>query len=485
MAIPDDQPQTRFRVDLTAPQGRVVSTHRTDSEAEAVQAFAKIARTDFGKDLGRGANAALVDREQRLDASKVAEGHGVYGMRFLREEGRAAYEAIQPSPPGIRYPVDLPEPARGARPDRAPGEPSHFLRSEGSPDRTDNGGQHRPGTPVAMQNEMTAHRAQPDDDARTAALRNHVLDSLMPGGKGESQPRRAGSDVELANDRSARDVLGRANATELLAYAAARERSPEAEQQVLGDARKRIEADLEAPSGAQRRLLPPVEDRFNVVQGAGSRTYQFRDQPGKVAFTERWLSMATALDSAAVVKAMVDRAEERGWTGMRLDGSEEFKRQAWIAAEARGIKAVGYEPTQSDRTASNQERLRLAKEQPARAAQETSAGGTMTREGARAASGPLARYEELPESAGQPLRRTLDRGYAPVMGELERAMALKGVPEAKRASARIAVQRELDAFARQDKAAKVKLYDLGASRKAPRAAPGHQLQKAAEPDRAR
>ena len=215
------------------------------------------------------------------------------------------------------------------------------------------------------------------------------------------------------------------------------------------------------------------------------RTYQFRDQPEKVAFTERWLSMATVLDNAAVVKAMVDRAEERGWTGMRLAGSEEFKRQAWIAAEARGIRAVGYEPTQSDRAASKQEELRLAKEQPARAAQEAVAGGMMTRKGARAPSGALARSgEHRRESSVQPLQETPTSGYAPVMGELERAMALKGVPEAQRAIARIAVQRELDALSHRNRSAKIKLYDPAALRQAPRAVSKRSLQKA-DPDRVR
>lgn len=85
-----------------------------------------------------------------------------------------------------------------------------------------------------------------------------------------------------------------------------------------------------------------------MVQGVDIRTYQFRDQPEKVAFTERWLSMERALNNLAVVKAMFNREQERGCTAMRLAGSEDFKRQAWIAAEPRGIKAVGHEPTQND-----------------------------------------------------------------------------------------------------------------------------------------
>ena len=58
--------------------------------------------------------------------------------------------------------------------------------------------------------------------------------------------------------------------------------------------------------------------------------------------------METALDNAAVVKAMVDRARHCGCTAICLADSEDFQRQAWIAAETHGIKAVRREPTQND-----------------------------------------------------------------------------------------------------------------------------------------
>lgn len=130
--------------------------------------------------------------------------------------------------------------------------------------------------------------------------------------------------------------------------------------------------DTEVAAVKGQRIETPLEDRFNVVTKFGrGRDYHFRDQPGKVAFKERWLSMQTTSDTPAVVKGMLDRAQERGWESVRIKGSEEFQRQAWVAATARGIKAVGYEPTQGDRTAANEERARLTREDvkaPAQAA---------------------------------------------------------------------------------------------------------------------
>ena len=133
-----------------------------------------------------------------------------------------------------------------------------------------------------------------------------------------------------------------------------------APQQAVVNTIERVAQRAELDATKRLRSEPPLEDRFNVVtRFARGRDYHFRDVPGKVAFKERWLSMQTSVDAPAVVKAMLDRAQERGWEAIRVKGSEEFQRQAWIAATARGIKAIGYEPTQGDRAAVNEERARL------------------------------------------------------------------------------------------------------------------------------
>lgn len=109
-----------------------------------------------------------------------------------------------------------------------------------------------------------------------------------------------------------------------------------------------------------RRPIPPLEDRFNVMTiGLVEKEYHFRDQAGKVAFTDKLLSISTASENPAAIKAMVDRAAERGWDTVKLDGSPEFVRQAWIAASAQGLKAVGHTPTPGDKEAVSKERTRL------------------------------------------------------------------------------------------------------------------------------
>ena len=128
---------------------------------------------------------------------------------------------------------------------------------------------------------------------------------------------------------------------------------------------ERVGADInsmrsEGDTTEKRRAIPPLEDRFNVKRiGLIEKEYHFRDQAGKVAFTDRLLSISTGSESPAAIKAMVDRAAERGWETVRLIGSPEFVRQGWIAATAQGLKAVGHAPTFGDREAASKERTRL------------------------------------------------------------------------------------------------------------------------------
>jgi hypothetical protein len=128
----------------------------------------------------------------------------------------------------------------------------------------------------------------------------------------------------------------------------------------------------EGDTAEKRRAIPPLEDRFNVKRsGLVEKEYHFRDQAGKVAFTDKFMSISTASESPAAIKAMVDRAAERGWQTVRLNGSSEFIRQGWVAATAQGLKAVGHTATTADREAAAKERTRLQVSLDARAPQKS------------------------------------------------------------------------------------------------------------------
>ena len=212
-----------------------------------------------------------------------------------------------------------------------------------------------------------------------------------------------------------------------------------APQQAVVNTIERIaqrEAELDATK--RQRSEPPLEDRFNVVtRFARGRDYHFRDVPGKVAFKERWLSMQTSVDAPAVVKAMLDRAHERGWEAIRVKGSEEFQRQAWIAATARGIKAVGYEPTQGDRAAVNEERARLNRDDikslPQTMRTRSPARPDVRRD--QILERPLAAAEpSIPGRAldsASPQKPTVQAADKPIAAPLRSFLAERGVPVAE------------------------------------------------------
>lgn len=202
-----------------------------------------------------------------------------------------------------------------------------------------------------------------------------IADSL------KSDPYRATFDRETAEwavpgvGRTA-SLSARAGSGGLPEQARASSAMPDAKQGVKAPpSADRVASDInsmrsDGDTAEKRPAIPPLEDRFNVKRiGLVEKEYHFRDQAGKVAFTDKLLSISTGSESPAAIKAMVDRAAERGWETVRLIGSPEFVRQGWIAATAQGLNAVGHTATVGDREAASKERTRLQVGQDSPAAQ--------------------------------------------------------------------------------------------------------------------
>lgn len=211
---------------------------------------------------------------------------------------------------------------------------------------------------AAIANSITAvSRDAFYDDLAVSALRARLIRERAA--MAEQSSRTLATATTAGIDKTA-ETLDRMLPGELKHYEQVGSGSLSAAEQLLVAAQKRIEGDLDIR--APRRPIVPLEDRFNVIPHFGRREYQFRDQGGREAFSEGWLSMRTSSDSAMVAAAMMDRADERGWGTVRSNGSAEFKRQLWIAAEARGIREVGHTPTAEDRVIAAAERSRLQAE---------------------------------------------------------------------------------------------------------------------------
>ena len=79
-----------------------------------------------------------------------------------------------------------------------------------------------------------------------------------------------------------------------------------------------------------------------------NKIYYFRDDEGKVAFEDKGKRIATELDDPGVARSMVELAVAKEWKSIKVNGTNEFKREVWLAASARDMEVSGYRPTDLD-----------------------------------------------------------------------------------------------------------------------------------------
>jgi putative DNA primase/helicase len=96
--------------------------------------------------------------------------------------------------------------------------------------------------------------------------------------------------------------------------------------------------------GRVRLLL----DGLNKQYLRADDKYHFRDKAGEVAFEVQEKKLVTQHDTPSVVSSMIDLAEAQGWSSLKLTGTDEFRREAWLQASLRGLETSGHRPTKLD-----------------------------------------------------------------------------------------------------------------------------------------
>lgn len=219
-------------------------------------------------------------------------------------------------------------------------------------------------------------------------------------------------------------------------------------EQVDAKALAKIESEAER-AALVSRLEAALKDRY-IIKNApvsigavklGHTEYRFRGDSSRVAFTESTFKLATDTNSPSVARSMVDVAQARNWKGLRVSGSEDFRRLVWLEASVRGVKAIGYEPNPADLDV-------LQREQQARQTNRIEP----TRQ---AESEPTASSADKSSARGSGSRKA-------VVAAIEAILVAKGVPEAKRAAVLAAANEKLAQRLRAGITPKVKIYDKAA-----------------------
>lgn len=227
--------------------------------------------------------------------------------------------------------------------------------------------------------------------------------------------------------------------------------TPKAQQQpehVDAKALAKIESDAER-SALVSRLEAALKDRY-IIKNApvsigavkiGHTEYRFRGDSSRVAFTESTFKLATDTNSPSVARSMVDVAQARSWKGLRVSGSEDFRRLVWLEASVRGVKAIGYEPNPADLDVLRREQQawQTNRIEPTRQAESQPPASSTDKSSARGSGGRKA-----------------------VVAAIEAILVAKGVPEAKRAAVLEVANEKLAQRLRAGITPKVKVYDKAA-----------------------
>ena len=68
-----------------------------------------------------------------------------------------------------------------------------------------------------------------------------------------------------------------------------------------------------------------------------------------VAFADHGRRLTTEHEDPAVIHGMLLLAQAKGWTSLRVNGSDRFKAEVWMSATKAGIEVQGYRPREIDR----------------------------------------------------------------------------------------------------------------------------------------
>lgn len=341
--------QPQLQVQATS-QGVSATLYEGDSPWQAMHRLSIQVNQDSpqAKDLTR---ITLTDQGAKFGVAAVRNNTGEMELQFQTSDAQALYRQV------IRErQMELASPADN-------------RMSAAAPQRT------------AAARKAQRESATPDEPSHDE-MRRGIVDRL----EGSEERASGNKPGKPENAELDRQVLERASVEQLRKLQEVARSKPEE----LGDALRKLQKQIEREVArddpdtgkaavATLSVGPPVQERFSVQERLGRRDYWLRDRPDRLGFTETWLSLRTKEHNSAALMGMVDRAVELGWKRLHLEGTPEFKREAWIIANSRGLAVLGYTATLGDREAAQAERKRLT-------------GSIQERDADRAAE-PLARTQ--------------------------------------------------------------------------------------------
>jgi hypothetical protein len=105
------------------------------------------------------------------------------------------------------------------------------------------------------------------------------------------------------------------------------------------------ECDEKADATAQRKEhLKTLDLTFIFVDNR----WVWRSRPEVTAFIDRGEVINIISSRTSAIKGALQAAAAKWGTNLKISGTEEFRRQAWLEGKLLGLNIKGYEPTEAD-----------------------------------------------------------------------------------------------------------------------------------------
>jgi hypothetical protein len=103
----------------------------------------------------------------------------------------------------------------------------------------------------------------------------------------------------------------------------------------------RVKYDYVVPSNIQANYV----HTNNVGE---SEKFFHRDNSKVVAFEDKGERLNTKNEDTKTIGAMLDVAKVKGWESIAVNGSAEFRREAWLEGQSQGLDVRGHKPNEKD-----------------------------------------------------------------------------------------------------------------------------------------
>ena len=141
--------------------------------------------------------------------------------------------------------------------------------------------------------------------------------------------------------------------------------APAAPDPVPSPTQARGKATASEPKAPAYTTEPEAISKSYYVEAKGSERRYFDDVQRKaLAIRADDSTINSKREDLKTIRAMLTMAESRGWSEVKIAGTAEFKREAWIEAQARGMTTRGYAANDLERQEADRRRAERGPQPP-------------------------------------------------------------------------------------------------------------------------